>query len=196
MPQFIKDLYEKNKALAWIVGIIILPAVALFFFKDIAMTLLAKGSQQDLNSAIKKDEVLKTEIASLKTEAFQHEAKAEDLDKKANEVKADDEDWQKKRGNVKLTLLAALVLFFGSLFFIRNAYQTHYPVADVGDCIVFFEETTAVSVVVLENKISDGYLIGSGVIIDPDSGVLYFGPSPFSFYDLRLKKYEVNKGCM
>lgn len=191
MPQFLKDLYEKNKVLAWIVGIVIVPVIILFFFKDIAMSFLASGAQKDVNNAKKKSDELQKEINTLKTDSAKHEAKAELLDQQAEKVKTeDDEDWHKKRGfsTVGMTMLIALMI--ASCFMIYSTYRRHMPIASVGDCVI----TNSVKLHVMENHISEGAMdVEAEINMYPFYNVRLQGT--LKFVEMRDEGYTVLKGC-
>jgi len=208
MPQFLKDLYEKNKALAWIVGIVVIPVVILFFFKDFAMMFLAKGAQKDVDNAVAKDKEIQKEVDAIKTEVTKHEAKADLLDKQANEVKNDkDEDWHKSRGSATIkTMFVMLLLVSVCLYglFLQNTYENHYPVASEGDCVVFdmaevsgmnlFGTSGVTTAKVVGNNMSAGEMQVE-VFVQISGITMTINNAYIGYAEIRRANYEVIKGC-
>jgi cell division protein FtsB len=196
MPNFLKDLYAKNKLLAWVVGIVVLPLIVLYFFKDIALASLANSAQKDVDDAKKENKKLQAEIDSTKTEIKNTDDKVAGLNAAANKVQeTDDEDWHKNRGSV-LMIVPIMIMIFFNVFFLTKAYFNYIPAYTENKC--FSIPVSDINYVFILG-LGDSFLVKinkSGWFKDSAEGTLYvksgdsydilFDKMKFKHSDLRI----------
>lgn len=170
----LKELYEKNKILFYILVIVGLPLLILIAFKDIILKIIAGSANKLVTETKQKNEVLKAEQDKANSEANAHKEKADKLEAQANQAqKEDDSDWHKK-GKVSLGVLAAIIGTAVVSFELYSAFINHVPRLKETQCVLFdlneakrlFPKETRIQipvfgVVVKSDPIKGEYLIQS-----------------------------------
>lgn len=92
MDDYFKNLWKNNK----ILFILLIPAIILYFLRDIIIDLLISSSRKISKEARKRDDKLRAEQDRLDDAA---DAKRKESDKKEEKIKnlPDDEDWHKRK---------------------------------------------------------------------------------------------------
>lgn len=97
---FLESLWEKNKALCIIVGLLILPITIILFGNKIMSAINLAGAKKSIDNTQKTDNNLATAEDALKTKAADSLKEADKAAQRIEDRKEDgieDLDWHKKR---------------------------------------------------------------------------------------------------
>lgn len=98
MDEKLKELWSKNKLLALLAGLVLVPLILLFLFKDLIFAMLAGSAHKAVDAARTEDEKLKSQADQAALDAAVAKAEADAAAKRIAARKEDDvsEDWNKK----------------------------------------------------------------------------------------------------
>lgn len=121
MDAWLKDLYLKNKIVFWLVFVLVLPAIILFLFRDLVLKVIVNKANEELSEAKQTDATIKEKERMAKDQAEESKTNADSIEKKIKTIK-EDEDWNKKRGEVSELQVLAIIFFLGIFYLVLRFF--------------------------------------------------------------------------
>jgi hypothetical protein len=109
MDSWFENLYSKNKILFWFLLIVGFPFVVLFLFRDLILKIIVAKSNEELAKSKIDDVNLSEKERVAKDSSELSKQNADTIEKEIGSIR-EDEDWNKKRGEV--TDLSLLIVIF------------------------------------------------------------------------------------
>ena len=99
MDEKIKNLWNNNRLLFWILFPLIAIVVLVFTFRDLILALLIGSARKTSEEAKKQDQTLQNQINEQEKQAALEQQKADDAQKRIDDRKDSDisDDWYKKK---------------------------------------------------------------------------------------------------
>jgi hypothetical protein len=121
MDLWLENLYSKNKILFWFLLVVGLPFIVLFLFRDLILKVIVAKSNEELAKS-------KVDDASLSEKERVAKSSSEDSKKKSDAIETEidslkeDEDWNKKRGEVSDLSLLVVIFVLGIIYCVLRSF--------------------------------------------------------------------------